>query len=176
MARVFFTSDLHFDHENLCRGLRNMSAKESNEIIIENWNRVVTKRDLVYILGDVTMENHKNIEYFMNRLQGSKVVIGGNHDDLRCYKEYMYLGIPVMGVLKYKGFLCTHMPVHVKELEYYRGNIHGHLHNSGYIEGVGFYDAPIYNGRYYNVNTEYHNYTPVLFSNIEEYFIMNNDG
>ena len=63
MSRVFFTSDLHFGHENLCRVIRGMSAKESEELIIENWNKVVTKRDLVYILGDFTFEKASRIPY-----------------------------------------------------------------------------------------------------------------
>lgn len=32
---VYFTSDLHFGHEKLCRGLRGMSAEESDKLIID---------------------------------------------------------------------------------------------------------------------------------------------
>lgn len=56
MSRVFFTSDLHFGHENLYQGLRGMTAQESYDLIKRNWNKVVTKRDIVYVLGDITME------------------------------------------------------------------------------------------------------------------------
>lgn len=164
MARVFFTSDLHFGHQNLCRNIRGMSVKESDELIIHNWNSVITKRDKVYVLGDFTMEKRCDIE-ILKQLKGDIVIVGGNHDILRCCREYQYLGIPVMGCLQYKGFLCTHVPIHPEELQYYRGNIHGHIHCNKFDGGLG-------NG-YYNVNTELHNYTPVLFDEIEQYFINN---
>lgn len=163
MSRVFFTSDLHFGHENLCRAIRGMSAKESEELIIENWNKVITKRDLVYILGDFTFEKASRIPYLCNALRGDKYIIGGNHDTLGCVKEFMRLGIPVLGCAKYRGFLCSHTPIHTSEVGYFRGNIHGHIHHTKYNGGLG--------PEYYNVNTELHDYTPVLFDEIEQYFI-----
>lgn len=50
-----------------------------NEIIIENWNKIVKPGDLVYHLGDVMLsDNKKGIECF-NRLNGEIFVIWGNH-------------------------------------------------------------------------------------------------
>lgn len=163
MARVFFTSDLHFGHKNLCQGLRGMTAEESDKLIIDNWNKVVTKRDLVYVLGDITMENQNDIPKYISQLNGRIVLIGGNHDTKQCCDVYRKLGITVMGCLKYKGFLCTHVPVHPYEIErehkqLFRGNIHGHIH----CNQTDFNFGPLY----YNVNTELHNYTPVAFDDL----------
>lgn len=169
MSRVFFTSDLHFGHESLCKVLRGMTAKESDELIIHNWNSVVTKRDKVYVLGDFTMEKRCDIE-ILKQLKGDIVIVGGNHDVLRCCREYQYLGIPVMGCLQYKGFFCTHVPIHPHELDFYRGNIHGHIHRKGVVDGLE-HNTQSLGERYFNVNTEFHNYTPVLFDEIEQYFI-----
>lgn len=169
MSRVFFTSDLHFGHESLCRALRGMSAKESDELIIHNWNSVVTKRDRVYVLGDFTMEKRCDLD-ILKQLKGDIVIVGGNNDVLRCCREYQYLGIPVMGCLQYKGFFCTHVPIHPHELDFCRGNIHGHIHRKGVIDGWE-YNPQSLGERYFNVNTEFHNYTPVLFDEIEQYFI-----
>lgn len=170
MARVFFTSDLHFGHERLCKNLRGMSAKESEELIIHNWNSVVNKRDLVYILGDFTFEKAHRIEELLRKLRGNKYLVGGNHDTLGCVKEFMRLGIPVLGCVNYKRFICTHAPVHPSEVKFFRGNIHGHIHRKGVIDGWE-YNPENLEGFYYNVNTEFHNYTPVLFDEIEQYFI-----
>lgn len=171
MSRVFLTSDLHFGHERLCRGLRGISAQESNELIIENWNKVVTKRDIVYILGDITMENPKRISSYMKRLKGTKIVIGGNHDDRRCCFELAKMGIVVMGACRYKGFILTHIPINNTEMLFFRGNIHGHIHIAGTFKDGVSYNPEIPIGRYYNVNTEFHNYTPILFDEIEQWFI-----
>lgn len=171
MARVFFTSDLHFGHKNLCQGLRGMTAEESDKLIIDNWNKVVTKRDLVYVLGDITMENQNDIPKYISQLNGRIVLIGGNHDTKQCCNVYRKLGITVMGCLKYKGFICTHIPVHPYELEQegrqlLRGNIHGHVHIAGQIDGVNYSPKTDYGPLYYNVNTELHNYTPIAFDDL----------
>lgn len=166
MSRVFFTSDLHFGHEKLCQAIRGMSAKESDELIINNWNKVVTKRDIVYVLGDLTFENYKDIPTYISRLNGTIILVGGNHDTRKCCDKYKECDITVLGCLKYKGFLCTHVPVHKSEVlrehkQFFRGNIHGHLHcNDDFDLGT----------LYYNINTELHNYTPILFDDLVKDF------
>ena len=147
-----------------------MTAQESYDLIKRNWNKIVTKRDIVYVLGDITMEKHQHIAEYLSGLNGQICVIGGNHDYKRCCVEYQRLGIPVMGALEYKGFVCTHIPIHPQEMEFYRGNIHGHIHNQGIIDGLD-YKPKTLGDRYYNVNVELHEYTPVLFNEIENYFI-----
>ena len=166
MSKVFFTSDLHFGHKNLCENLRGMSTKQSDQLIINNWNKAVTKRDLVYVLGDITMENPDDLPKFINQLKGRIIVIGGNHDNVKCCDMLRELGVQVIGCMKYKGFLCTHVPVHKYEIErehkqLFRGNIHGHIHCNEVVD-LG----PLY----YNVNTELHNYTPILFDDLVKDF------
>ena len=170
MARVFFTSDLHFGHTNLCLRLRQMSPVESDRLIIDNWNKVVTKRDIVYVLGDITMENQNIIPQYIKQLNGRIIIVGGNHDNRQCCDVYRKLGISVMGVLEYKGFICTHIPIHPNEIKFenrqlVRGNIHGHVHRDE--TGKAKID---YGPLYYNVNTELHNYTPVLFDDLVKDF------
>lgn len=144
-----------------------MDSDECIELIVSNWNKVVHKKDTVYILGDFTMERHQRIPEFLKRLNGNIKIIGGNHDDEKCVKILNELGIPVLGCLKYKGFICTHIPIHPDEVEFFRGNIHGHIHKDmcGNIRDLGV--------GYFNVNTELHNYTPVLFSEIEKTIMEN---
>lgn len=164
MSRVFFTSDLHFGHEKLCRELRGMSADVSAEMIRRRWNALVVEDDLVYILGDISMSDAREVQC-LRYLQGRKVVIGGNHDVPSCCRAMEALGIPVLGCLEYKGFIVTHIPVHPLELGRYRGNIHGHLHLGEDAEKGYYTDEQLGQG-YYNVNTERHDYYPVPFSRI----------
>ena len=51
-----------------------------DEHIIDQWNRVVNKRDTVYLLGDVTMEKQTNYD-ILDRLEGRINVVLGNHDE-----------------------------------------------------------------------------------------------
>lgn len=160
---TFFTSDLHFGHKKLCENLRHMSIEENDRLIISNWNKVINKRDLVFILGDITMEKPKLIEGYMQQLNGIKYVIGGNHDGRQCCIELSRIGIPVVGALKYKEFMLTHIPISQNQFLNFRGNIHGHIHNDG---KENLLDPTFY----YNVNTEFHNYTPVSLDTIRDYF------
>jgi calcineurin-like phosphoesterase family protein len=99
------------------------------------------------------MEKHKKISYYLSQLNGHIRIIGGNHDNARCCHEYRELGVTVMGVLNYKGFICTHIPIHETQLEGFAGNIHGHIHKQGDMEGLGKYNPPSLDStKYYNVN------------------------
>ncbi len=169
MAKVYFTSDLHFGHKNLCEGLRGMTSEESDKLIIDNWNSVVTKRDKVYVLGDITMERPHDI-YTLTQLRGDIVVVGGNHDIHQCCKKLNKIGIVVMGALEYKGYICTHIPIHPLEMERFKGNIHGHIHKDGIIDGWKYEGIKDLGDGYLNVNTELHNYTPIEFNKLIEYY------
>ena len=79
---IFFTSDLHLGHEN-CIRLCNRpfsSIEEMDETLIENWNRKITGKDTVYILGDLIYRSQKPPEEYLRRLRGKKHLILGNHD------------------------------------------------------------------------------------------------
>ena len=162
---TFFTSDLHFNHVNLITNIRHMTVEENNKLIIDNWNKIVNKKDVVYILGDITMEDHRHIAEFIKQLKGIIYVIGGNHDTRRCCTQLALSGIPVMGCIDYHHFILSHMPVDMSNLCGKIGNIHGHIHKS---DGHYQFQMGI---RYYNVNTEFHQYTPVDFEDIKKHFI-----
>ncbi len=89
MNTVFFTSDLHFGHVNICEYSGRPFAhgpdgvEEMNEQIIENWNEDVGPDDLVYVLGDFAMGRIAETLPLGRRLNGHKVLVAGNHD--RCW-------------------------------------------------------------------------------------------
>ena len=128
MSDIFFTADLHFGHKGIANfGTRPVkSAKENIEWITDNWNSIVTKRDVVYVLGDVCFKlDHLP---FLKNLRGQKILIKGNHDRLsnKAYSEYF---VNIHGILKKWGFWLTHCPIHPQELRGHK-NIHGHVHGA----------------------------------------------
>ena len=60
--RIFFTSDLHFGHENVLKfdDRPFETVEEMDEELIRRWNNKVDKGDLVYVLGDLIWKSAKN--------------------------------------------------------------------------------------------------------------------
>lgn len=153
MSNVLLFSDPHFGHENIARKRGFKSAEEHDELIISNWNSKVHKRDLVYLLGDITME--KGNYSVLGRLNGRKRVVGGNHDMPQHSKRLMEYVESISGMIKYKGFILTHCPIHETEVGRFIANIHGHLH-----------EESLPDKRYINVSAEVVGFTPVLFEDL----------
>lgn len=156
----YFISDTHFDDENILIYSRPefKTVQESNEFIIKNWNNVVTNNDTVWHLGDIG--NPKYLE----QLNGNIIIIAGNHDNVeKLQKEYPNLKIYDKPIIN-KWMFLSHEPIAFlpKELPYL--NIHGHLHQFDYRNGMSmnWYDG----NRYYNVSCEKINYTPISISDI----------
>lgn len=86
----YYISDLHFGHTNIIRfdGRPFIGAKDMEDTLIENWNRVVTSEDTGYILGDFCLSKNEN-EWIriLDKLNGDKVLIRGNHDLRNMTKE-----------------------------------------------------------------------------------------
>ena len=58
---LYFTSDLHFYHENIIKHTNRhyANAEKMNNDLIKKWNEKVNAYDEVYILGDFTMKGAK---------------------------------------------------------------------------------------------------------------------
>ena len=164
MGQVRFISDYHFGHE-FCAKLRGFKdANEMNEHIIKMHNKVTHKRDLTYILGDLTCNNKKFIP-LLQRMKGRKVLIGGNHDEWKHTQLILKYVEGIAGIIKYKGIFLSHCPIHPQELEYrVKYNIHGHLHAHDVKKEIITNSRDTSTGskddRYINVSCEQINYTP----------------
>ena len=128
MSNVWFCSDLHLGHKNIgkFRSPLVTSEEENNIRILNDWNKYVTKRDVVFVLGDFCFDKEL---YDKLELPGeSKYLIRGNHDRFQT-STYLKFFNEVEGLFKYKGFWLSHAPIHPDEL---RGkpNLHGHVHYS----------------------------------------------
>lgn len=151
MSQVRIIADLHLGHRNICKYRPFDSIKQHEQAIIDGWNNVVGKRDVVYVLGDAVFESTSL--HVLGGLRGRKILVRGNHDKLKAH-EYLSVFEDVLGIIKYHGAWLSHAPIHPKEL---RGcvNIHGHVHNE-----------TIKDQRYFNACIENIGYEPMLFQNI----------
>lgn len=159
---AFFISDLHFGHKRITdfrcdNGVKYRQGElweENMNILVDNWNSVVTKRDKVYVLGDVAF-NDVGFEA-LKRLKGTKVMVRGNHDNYYPTSKWLEVFDEVEGLVRYKNYWLSHAPIHPDEL---RGklNIHGHNHHKLIIDPIT--QEP--DSRYICVCPEWTNHFPV---------------
>lgn len=137
MSKVRFISDLHLGHENRAgTGIVTQSGdlrggvktiEEHDQWIVDQWNSVVSKHDVVILLGDICFDK-KKLPLF-KKMKGSKHLLLGNHDKFSS-NQYLQYFDKIIGFQKYKGMAwLSHAPIHVQSL---RGkfNIHGHVHQN----------------------------------------------
>jgi calcineurin-like phosphoesterase family protein len=129
MCQVRFIGCIHFGPKSLSKMRGFQDEFYHDEKIVDMWNRTVHRKDLTYILGDVTMETSEHY-YQLDRLNGRKIVVLGNHDLVRDVRELLKYVENVAGMIDYKGFALTHAPIHPNEVHFYRGNIHAHIHQN----------------------------------------------
>lgn len=128
MSNVYFIGCLHLEHENMAKHRGFNNSAEHDAYLISQWNSVINKKDLVYILGDVTMESDKYEKLAL--LKGRKIVVLGNHD-LPKHTRYLLSYVEsVGGMVEYKGYALTHCPISEEQIVFYRGNIHAHIHEN----------------------------------------------
>ena len=87
----YYIADLHFFHENLNGAMdnRGFSTKEEmNEYMISQWNKKVRTGDEVMILGDFSVGKASDTTAVLERLNGRKYLIKGNHDKFLDDKKF----------------------------------------------------------------------------------------
>ena len=78
----FYIADTHFGHLNIIKFDKRPfdSVQEMNDYLISRWNKKVKNGDTTYILGDFCWNKEAEWVEILNKLNGNKVLIRGNHD------------------------------------------------------------------------------------------------
>ena len=151
-GRVFITSDTHYGHKNICRGVTDWRTQDGevpvgstrdfetieqmNERLVNAINNVVGQDDTLIMLGDVSFGGFENIGIFLDRLICKNIhLILGNHDthiennreniQSRFLSVQHYLEVNIND----KNFVLCHYP-----LQSWNGlnkgviQLHGHVH------------------------------------------------
>lgn len=79
---IWFTSDNHFFHKNVIKHCNRPfeTVTEMHEKMIEEWNKRVKTNEHIYVLGDFAFAGWTLQKKLLDRLQGHKILIKGNHD------------------------------------------------------------------------------------------------
>lgn len=158
---VFFIADLHFSDENIIRYESRpfCSAMQMNEILIQNWNNVVTTDDIVYVLGDFGAEREESV--ILSKLTGKKYLVKGNHDTNtnEYYRKAGFSEVYDMPVIYKQFYILSHEPLYINANMPY-ANIFGHIHNSPMFKD--------YSNHHFCVSAERINYTPITMEKIHQ--------
>jgi len=95
--KIYFTSDTHYAHANICGGTSKWTSENSNDptatrnfatidemndAIVNGINSLVGEDDILYHLGDWSFGGWHNIYTFRKRIKCKNIhLILGNHDD-----------------------------------------------------------------------------------------------
>ena len=151
-GRVWITSDTHYSHKNICRGVTvwrtidgdipisatrdfpNLDVMDS--VIVDNINEKVGPDDTLIHLGDVAFGGVEKIGQFLDRLVCKNVhLVLGNHDqNIKKNRENTkdkflsiqnYLEVNIGGV----DFVLSHYPLSSwNQLNKGSIHLHGHVH------------------------------------------------
>jgi calcineurin-like phosphoesterase family protein len=151
-GKVWITSDTHFGHKNIVRGVTNWRTQDGevpvgstrdfdtieqmNERLVNGINNVVGQDDTLIMLGDVSFGGFENIGLFIDRIICKNIhLILGNHDhhidnnrgDIQ--DKFLSVNHYLETNIEGKDFVLCHYP-----LQSWNGlnkgviHLHGHVH------------------------------------------------
>jgi len=172
---IFFVSDTHFGHANICRGTSSWvdisgtrdfgNLDAMNDKIIENINRIVSKDDILVHLGDFSFGGVDNISKFRSQIVCENIhLIIGNHDkhieENKNSTRDLFRSVNESMVMEYKRspfkftFFISHLPI-ASWPNMGRGvmHLHGHMHSPNHMR--------IAEGRAMDVGIDGNNLEPI---------------
>lgn len=166
---TFFSSDYHLGHNNIIKydGRPFKDIAHHDEAIIASHNMFIEEDDDFYFLGDFSF-NDKKTEEYLQRLNGNKFFIKGNHDKretIRMYERYgTYLGELAEVVVDYQRIVLCHYAMRVWNRSHRNvWHLYGHSHGSLPDDKHSLS---------FDIGINCHNYKPLSFREVEK--IMSN--
>ncbi|MBQ4262193.1 MAG: metallophosphoesterase [Ruminococcus sp.] len=182
---IYYIADMHFGHKNILKYDKRPFAdtEQMDKEIIRRWNERVNDDDTVYVLGDAFFRGEGRSLEIMNRLNGYKHLIRGNHDrnngkmlkmwESVCEYEEIKDGEQLVVLSHYPMLFYNHQRDGAVML-------YGHVHNTREWELVEKWQRELWRigipARIINVGCmmEYMDYTPrtldeILAANTNEY-------
>lgn len=183
--KIFFTSDLHFGHENVIRFDNRPfnTVEEMDEEMIKRWNTKVGKGDIVYVLGDFIWKAATNEAVsIIRRLNGQIILIKGNHDRFlhnaaakkafAGIKDYDDICVTLEDGTTRRCILSHYFIPFYNGHRYQAIHLHGHSHfteeSAEEVRITTELNEKGYDLKIYNVGCMYWNYTPVTLDEILE--------
>jgi calcineurin-like phosphoesterase family protein len=159
VTAVLTTTDIHIGHELVALDRGFSSTKDHDDFFAQQWVENVTKKDSVWILGDLASSNPKPALELLRKLPGIKHLVAGNHDPVhalypdahRQFRKYLEVFSSVQMAasrrIGNRNVVLSHFPYEGdgidKEDRYNQWRlrdeglwlIHGHVHKAWKVRG-----------------------------------------
>lgn len=135
---IYYIADTHFGHANILKFDNRPfeTVEEMESVLIKNWNEKVKNQDKVYILGDFCWGLSEYWLKILNKLNGQKFLIRGNHDakriNAKVKKKFIYIKDYDEITDEGRRVILSHYPILCYNKDH-RTNVymlHGHIHNT----------------------------------------------
>jgi len=151
---IYFTADTHFNHKNIIKYCNRpfKDIDEMNKVLIENWNKKVGKKEIIYHLGDF---GFGKLGIILDKLNGKIILIKGSHDKSTLKYKDRFIEIATLKEILYKKETITlcHYAMRVWPKSHYNSwHIFGHSHDK--LEPVG---------KSWDIGADNNNFTPLSF-------------
>lgn len=182
-SNVFFTSDTHFYHEAInwmCN--RNFAnVEEMNTTLINNWNNVVGKNDIVFHLGDFCFGGPPKWINILEQLNGHIYLIMGNHEykNLKDNVKQYFVDVTQQMRIQIDGWTLylNHFPYlcfgGAWNTDRKVGQAFGHVHSSPTCTGKDKDRLQWLFPTQYDVGVDNNNYTPISWNSLKQKFEEN---
>lgn len=129
---IYLIADTHFGHANIIKYCNRpyYCVEDMNKDLIYRWNNIIADSDKVFILGDFALGTANQIKEWGRQLNGSKILIRGNHDKhtSKTYREAGFKQVIDYPILLDGFLLLSHHPVFTNSNSPFV-NIYGHVHD-----------------------------------------------
>ena len=188
--KVYFTADTHFSDERILRHRPGFTGvSQMDEHLIRRWNETVPGDGIVFHLGDLMTGSVEKVMELVNRLNGTILLIKGNHDDQALYHSQLIrtrtrlimVGKERIIVLNGHKIFMNHYPFLCYAGQY--GGVwqlFGHVHSGRQTEGFDLPKLANLLPYQYDVGVDNNDDAPIAFTRLEEimarrdpYYFMN---
>ena len=123
---VIMSSDFHFGHKSILKYRPQFETIEQHDNAILTEMSKLTKRDVLYILGDFLFDCD-NFEWYLTQIAKMPLrikLVLGNHDSRELYSQTIAPNIEIqLPLFLYKNYWISHCPIHPQEIRGRMANI-----------------------------------------------------
>ena len=171
---LYFTADSHFNHANIIKFCNRPfnNVEQMNETLIDNWNQVVGKDDIVFHLGDFCLGGAAEWTKLLDRLNGKIYLILGNHDlkNIRqgFIQRFEHVALQMFITVDKQKMYLSHYPFLCFEGGYKDvWQLFGHVHTRKNNTGIDAERLQYLYPTQYDVGVDNNDFMPVSFEEVK---------